>query len=278
MGGRQWPSLLAFLACIPFRGGLRSKWQSFVFLNKAIRQKRSLVEMHEIDYNLQTLLPLGISQNSSLSFWPKLVLPELNRTQDYLHFVSELPANLRDFKRLIFIHPGMTGHTLNWPEANYAQFMFKLYQQYGDELLFVLSHTPSDFKYISLVKETLSHHPEVQGRVYEFNGVIKGLQHYMHILSHASLFIGPSTGTTHIANILGVKTIGIYSPIKVQSAKRWGPAMRLENLCRVLVPDVVCGERFNCAGEECPYFPCMGIISVDLATQCAKELLEGENS
>lgn len=276
LGGRQMPNFLAYLAHIPFRGGLRSKWQTFVFLNKAVRQKRSLVEMHEVEYNLQTLAPLGLKKLVPQHYCPQFSLPELLRTQDYLHFVDSLPHHLKDFKKIIFIHPGMTGHTLNWPEQNYALLISKLFQIYGRDFLFVVSHTPSDSRYILKVKSALDEFPEVSQQIFFFDGTLKGLQHYMNILSHAALFVGPSTGTTHIANVLGVNTIGLYSPIKVQSAKRWGLSMTNVMRNRVLVPDVICGERFQCAGEACPYFPCMGVISVDQVIQSINELLAGE--
>lgn len=274
LGGKQWPNLVAYLTAIPRRGGLRSKWQTFVFLNKAVRQKRSLVEMHEIDYNLQTLVPLGIAADSlsPSDCLPKFSLSDVLRTQDYWQFVDSLPMEQKHFRYLIVIHPGMTGHTLNWPEANYAALMDKLYQMYGDQVLFLLSHTPSDERYVSAVLSALPERSSLRQRLYLFDGTKKGLLHYMHILSHAHVFVGPSTGTTHIANLLSIPTIGIYSPIKVQSAKRWGPAFKNDRL-RLHIPEVVCGERFHCAGEACPYFPCMGVISVDEVVQSVNDLI-----
>ena len=278
LGGKQWPNILAFFAGIPVRGGLRSKWQTFVFLNKAVRQKRSLVEMHEIQYNLQVLAPLSISvdQLRAEDYLPHFNLSEVHRTQDYLQFVEALPEGQRNFRYLVVVHPGMTGHTLNWPESNYASLMEKLYQIYGEQVLILLSHTPSDQRYIDGVKLALGESAAVLSRIHFFDGTKKGLMHYMHVLSHANIFLGPSTGTTHIANILGVKTIGIYSPIKVQSAKRWGPANQDGQRLKIHVPEVICGERFQCAGESCPYFPCMGVISVDEVMQSFNEFLKGE--
>ena len=97
----------------------------------------------------------------------------------------------------------------------------------------------------------------------------------MGVIKKAEIFIGPSTGPTHIANDLGVKMVGIYSPIKVQSAGRWGPINRDKNKTRVVVPDAVCGEKFECAGDICPYYECMGKIEVEDIFNEVKSLIEG---
>ena len=79
-----------------------------------------------------------------------------------------------------------------------------------------------------------------------------------------------------MANALGVKQVGIYSPIKVQSTLRWGPFDLKEDYSRLVTPDVGCGQTHVCAGEACPYFECMGKIEVEEVLQKALSLL-GEN-
>ena len=57
----QWRIALAlFLASFRYRVGPLSKPHSFLFYNRGVRQRRSHVEMHEADYNLQLLRRLGI--------------------------------------------------------------------------------------------------------------------------------------------------------------------------------------------------------------------------
>ncbi len=113
----------------------------------------------------------------------------------------------------------------------------------------------------------------LKNRVFYFDGGVKGLRNYMAVMSNAVLFVGPSTGTTHLANILGVKVVTIYSPIKVQASLRWGPFFRDSKKARVIVPDVVCGEKFQCAGSSCLYYECMGKIEVDEVFESIQQLL-----
>jgi ADP-heptose:LPS heptosyltransferase len=96
----------------------------------------------------------------------------------------------------------------------------------------------------------------------------------MAILSKAMLFVGPSTGTTHIAATLGVPVVSIYSPIKVQSSLRWGPLTKNKNKVSVLVPDVICGEVNKCALRECPYYECMGKVEVEDVIKQALTIME----
>ena len=281
VGGSHIPSLSALIAGVKYRGGLLSKWQTFFLLNNGVRQRRSLVEMHESEYNINLLHPLGVDYHYSEkeSCAPEVLLREEEKKKALKDFKEEVEKENVSFKsEMIFIHPGMTGHTLNWSSKNYARIISKLERSFPDRFLFVLSFTDSDKDYIDGVSEQLGQKgfSGLKNRVFYFNGGIKGLRNYMAVLSSATLFVGPSTGTTHLANILGVKAVTIYSPIKVQTSLRWGPFFRDPKKVRVVVPDVVCGEKFQCAGSSCLYYECMGKIEVDEVFESIQQLLGGE--
>lgn len=268
VGGGYLPNFISWFTRVKFRGGLKSRWHTYLFLNKGIRQKRSMVTMHEMEYNLNLLSPLGIDYNyKEKSHYS----PEIHLTQD------ELELNYNSFKKnlikegfeadrkMIFIHPGMTGHTLNWSSRNYARLVLKFEQKFPDKYLYVISHTPTDLVFLQGLKEILNRKENnfLKNRIYYFNGQRKGLRHYMSVLTKAAIFVGPSTGTTHIAAVLGVPVVSIYSPIKIQSSLRWGPLAKNKDKVKILVPDVICGEVRKCALRECPYYECMGKIEVE---------------
>ncbi len=268
VGGGYLPNFVAWLRLIDFRGGLKSRWHTYLFLNKGIRQKRSMVSMHEMEYNLNLLAPLGIDYNYQDR---KKFSPEINLTQDEVElnfnlFQKDLTLEGIELgRKMVFIHPGMTGHTLNWSPRNYGRFIIKLEQKFPEKFLFIVSHTPPDHQFLQGVKEILGRKENefLTKRIYYMNGIKHGLRHYMSVLSKASLFLGPSTGTTHIAAVLGVPVVTLYSPIKVQSALRWGPMPKHSEKLKVLVPDVICGEVKKCAERDCPYYECMGKIEVE---------------
>jgi ADP-heptose:LPS heptosyltransferase len=227
-----------------------------------------MVTMHEMEFNLNLLSPLGIkylSKDRDLNI-PDINIPDVEIDKNYQHFSEQLvKKNLDPAKKLIFIHPGMTGHTLNWSTRNYGRLILKLSQRFPEKFIYVISFTPSDNSYLDGVNEILNRdeNKQVLKDVYFFNGAVNGLRYYMSILKKAALFIGPSTGTTHIAAVLGVPLVGIYSPIKIQSSKRWGPLAKNKERMKIIVPDVICGEAKTCSLKECPYYECMGKIEVE---------------
>lgn len=268
VGGGYLPNFISWFTRVKFRGGLKSRWHTYLFLNKGIRQKRSMVTMHEMEYNLNLLSPLGIDYNykDKIHYSPEIHLTQDELELNYNSFKKDLIKEGIDTERkMIFIHPGMTGHTLNWSSRNYARLVLKFEQKFPDKYLFVISHTPSDNIFLQGLKEILNRKENsfLKNRIYYFNGQREGLRHYMSILTKAAVFVGPSTGTTHIAAVLGVPVVSIYSPIKIQSSLRWGPLAKNKDKVKILVPDVICGEVKKCALRECPYYECMGKIEVE---------------
>lgn len=272
IGGDTTANLAAFLGGVSFRGGLMSKAQTFLTLNKGVRQKRSKAMMHESDYNLELLKPLkeSIKANKEISVGFE------NSDSDFFDFQNEIEkAGLNPQDKLVFVHPGMTGHTLNWPIEYYSEFIIRLAKERAD-LNFIISHTPSDAKYIEELKNSLSEKQKLP--LYFFDGSKRGLVHYAKILSRANLFLGPSTGTTHIANLVGIPQIGIYSPILVQSAKRWGP-LRRDNRVQIMDPVIECHELEQSAGDHRAHSKWMKSIDVDKVVSHAQKFLsKGEEN
>jgi ADP-heptose:LPS heptosyltransferase len=268
VGGGYLPNFIAWLSRVSFRGGLRSRWHTYLFLNKGVRQKRSMVTMHELEFNLNLLAPMGLNYHFSdlEKYIPEIYLNQDESLEAFNQFKKDLvKEGFETDRKMIFIHPGMTGHTLNWSPRNYGRLVTKLEQKFPEKFLYVISHTPSDNFFLQGVKEILSRkeHQSLSKRVYYFNGQKNGLRHYMAVLKEACLFVGPSTGTTHIASVLGIPVVALYSPIKIQSSLRWGPLSKTPEKIKVLVPDVICGEVITCAMKACPYYECMGKIEVE---------------
>jgi len=279
VGGTHMPSFIAWFLRIKTRGGIKSRWPAFLFLNRGMRQKRSMVEMHEAEYNLNLLKCLGISYDyrerdkiQSQIFLTSEDIDLGKKTLSELWQNGKFDKKSSDLPYLI-IHPGMRGHTLNWPVKNYARFIERFERTYPGQFRYLLSYTPVDGPYITPLKNFIndSDFRDVANKILFLDGQSTGLRTYMSIVKNAAFFLGPSTGTTHIAHQLQIPTLGIYSPIKVQSSLRWSPFPGKK--VKVMVPDVVCGERFLCAGEQCPYFECMGKIEVDDVVRSSAELL-----
>ncbi|MCF8060589.1 MAG: glycosyltransferase family 9 protein [Bacteriovoracaceae bacterium] len=269
LGGSFLPSFFAFFFRVKNRGGLRSKIFSFLFLNKGVRQSRSTVVMHECEYNMALAAPFNYHFSGR----------HLDKYRPTLKIDSSLAQSIRKEelipidKKIIIVHPGMSGHTLNWSSRNYGRLLHRLYNKFGDDFYYLVSFTPSDEPYLMGLRDYVSQDSQLNKSVHFFDGSKKGLIHYAHLLSQANLFIGPSTGTTHMANAMNIPLVALYSPIKVQSSLRWGP-YKNDDMVEVLVPDVVCGEINSCAGASCPYYECMSKIEVQEVYKACSGLIE----
>lgn len=283
VGGSHLPSFCAWFFRMKFRGGLLSRWPSFLFLNKGTRQKRSMVEMHETFYNLNLLNKHEINwdykQTKEVKELIFLTDEEKQNGKDQLQELCQKNNQPAD-RPFIFVHPGMTGHTLNWSSRNYARFIAQLEKQRPSKFNFVVSYTPSDKKYISSFEDELKKMQDksIKDKVMFLDGSEKGLRNYITMVSQASFFLGPSTGTTHIANAFKINQICIYSPIKTQSVLRWGPFFHDPSRAYICVPQVVCGEAVKCALDDCPYYECMGKIEVKSVVEKAISMLEKETN
>jgi len=261
VGGSHAVSFIAWFLRVTNRGGLISRLPSFIFLNKGIRQPRRLAVMHESEYNLNLLSAFNFEYDykNKQKYYPRIKIPE-NLENEVLQFLKP-KINIDQY---IVIHPGMTGHTLNWPIKSYARLIRLLFEKYNDKFTYIISYTPADLPVINEIKEYFnnSSYKNVSESIFYYDGSVKGLGYYMALIKNAKYFIGPSTGPTHLASLLKVPLTALFSPIKTQSALRWGPYYQ-NNFNSVIVPEVVCGEENKCSKEKCPYYECMGKIEVD---------------
>ncbi|EQC49710.1 glycosyltransferase family 9 protein [Bacteriovorax sp. DB6_IX] len=104
VGGSQTPNFVAWLKGVPLRGGILSKWTTFLVLNHGTRQKRSQVAQHEIFYNVDLLRHLdGFEKVDDKTYYPQINLAD--NPQNILDFNKELDASGLDPKRemILFI-------------------------------------------------------------------------------------------------------------------------------------------------------------------------------
>jgi len=225
-----WVSMAAWFAGVPERIGRRSQWHSFLFLNVAIRQKRSQADRHESDFNFDLVEwgfnHLGVRRTFNLS--------GLKRT--FLRLLAPNPYGTVESRGLKsrgyrIVHPGMAGSALNWRQENYIEIIEKL----AGEMPVLITGTKMDAKYLRKI-EKVRDLPNVRWMVDELRP-----SELLDLLSEARSVIGPSTGVLHLAASLGTPTLGIYSPRKVEHPRRWGPKGLYATY---LVPQVAAADNF----------------------------------
>lgn len=198
-----WVSLAVFCAGVPFRVGVLSKPQSFLFFNKGIRQKRSRAEKHEAQYGLELV---EAASGKKLDF--KNLKPL--KLSSGLQKADLKKWNLENY---IVVHPGMAGSALNWPIPKYIEFI----REISKEKIAVVTCGPMDQKFVDPIKAEFRNSSQV--KILES----LSLKELMLVLENSQGVLAPSTGVLHLAASSGVPSLGIYSPIGVERAIRWGP-------------------------------------------------------
>jgi len=235
-----WVAMACWVSRIPLRYSPRSRWFQLLFFNHTLKQKRSLSAKHEAKYNWD-LLHWSITGEFSTN----LETPFLELKSD-----SPLPSILPP--KFIVIHPGMGGSALNWPAPFYLILIQKLLAR-GNNI--VITGTASDREWLTLLEKPLQSLPGVFWLVGQLD-----LKTLISVLAHSTATIAPSTGVLHLAASTGTKTIGIYSPIRVQTPRRWGPR-GLSTIA--LTPTVNCPATTFCLESKCKQYPCLEQITPD---------------
>lgn len=226
-----WVNFGIWFMSVPLRGGVLSQWHSFLFLNQGLRQKRSQALVHEADYNfavvhraLQEVETLPNTQKPhslkapSSGNTPK-ASPDLPSTaqRPSLKLVAphkwSAPPN---WGKYFVIHPGMAGSAKNWPQTHYIRCLEILLKE--TSLTAVMTGTLADETHLAEIKAHFSSHRNFVN----FQNAVKGAE-LLDVLAGAEFVLAPSTGVLHLAASLQRPCFGIYSPVKVQHPRRWGP-------------------------------------------------------
>lgn len=253
-----------FLAGIRYRVGPLSKLHSFLFYNRGVRQRRSFVEMHEADYNLQLLRRIGVRAGTrSIPTRVHVSAVECARAREWL------TGQGWDGKtQLIAIHPGMGGSALNWPESHYVELIILLVKD-GRSVL--VSAGPNEGSLLNKIRDSLG--PYSRNVIFNGGENAGSVETLAGLYSWVSILVAPSTGPLHLAIALNRPVVTFFSPIRVQSAIRWGPYLQDESKAKILTPEIYCGEDFKCKLQMCNYYPCMKSITVTQAFEEVQRLL-----
>lgn len=258
------------LAGIPHRIGPLSKLHSYLLYNAGIRQRRSQVEMHEADYNLQLLKKLGIQVST------RAVATRVHLSEEQYRLARawlETQGWSVQGGQTVVVHPGMGGSALNWPEVNYHE-LAKILVQEGFQV--IITGGPSETSLLERMQISIADAlARAPGKLIFFkNTDFKTVDFLAGLFRHAQVVVAPSTGPLHLAVALNIPVVTFYPPIRVQSAVRWGPYLADESRASVLVPEVYCGQDFHCLGSACHFYPCMRGLSVAQAIQQVRVQLQ----
>lgn len=211
-----WVGLALWCASVPMRVGVRSKWHSYIYFNNSLRQKRSKAQKHEAHYGLE-LLESATHQNFEFKNLKPLSLSSGLSSEK----LSQWGLSGIDY---IVVHPGMAGSALNWPISKYIEFI----REISKTTMVTVTSGPQDGKYTDPIRKEFAGVDKVK--------VLEGLslKELLLVLEKSKGVLAPSTGVLHLAASTGVPSLGLYSPVGVERALRWGPrGLRVDTLTPV---------------------------------------------
>lgn len=245
-------ALGAFLAGVPDRAGTVYRYFSPLY-NRRVRLHRKKAGMHERDLNLKLLEGIGVTVGRPTA---GLEIPDRFRRE-----VSDrLAARGIDVsgEAFVVLHPGSGDSSLNWPAEHFGALGREMRRR---RIPVVLTGSDRDRSVVDRVRHCM------EGDGTDLCGRLE-LPQLAALLSAASLVVSNSTGPLHLADALGTKVIGIYSPYLSAAPHRWGPYGQPEN---VFVPGGEICPR--CTRERCDRYNCLSTIRPEEVLARALELL-----
>ena len=200
-------------AGIPLRIGTGYRAYSFLF-NERVMEHRSDARRHELEYNLQLLRPLGIEVPETP------VEPSFGISVDPTR-ARNLDAILASFgigkaDRLVVLHPGSGNSARDWPVNRFSELGMSLANA---GIAVVASGTAADERKLHALRVGM------KGRVISLAGLLD-LPMLAALLARTTVFVANSTGPLHLAVAMGTRVVSFYPPVRVMSARRWGPYRR----------------------------------------------------
>ncbi|MCK9473423.1 glycosyltransferase family 9 protein [Sulfurimonas sp.] len=179
-----------------------------IFYNKRVAQRRSRVQMAEFEYNLE--LTKSLFSDISLEY-KKPLLSFSDKEQIYRVFRANHDIQKEE---IVAFHVGFGGSSdANWTLDEYEILIRGVVKQ--DKYQVVLTFGPDE-------KEL---YEEMQNRLYDIDVIfylsLEGLVYFAKLISSFKLFVSTSTGTYHVASLVGTPTMTFFADNLFASAKRW---------------------------------------------------------
>ncbi|MCW8896109.1 glycosyltransferase family 9 protein [Sulfurimonas sp.] len=195
-----------FLARIPKRIAPATKIAQ-IFYTKRVLQRRSEVKMAEFEYNLQ--LTKSLFSDISLEYKKPLLKFDDAKNINYVFC-----ANHDIEKEIVAFHVGFGGSSdANWTLDEYEILIREVLKQ--NKYQVVMTFGPDE-------KEL---YENMQNRFFGENVIfylsLEGLVYFAKLVSSFKLFISTSTGTYHIASLVGTPTMTFFADSLFASSKRW---------------------------------------------------------
>jgi ADP-heptose:LPS heptosyltransferase len=199
-------ALAQFLARIPQRVAPATKIAQ-IFYTDRIKQKRSEVKMAEFEYNIELAKTVFETIDTN---YPKPLLEFDDSKKKYEVFC----INNAIEKEVIAFHIGFGGSSdANWNVDEYESLIRTVLENKKYQVL--LTFGPDETHLYEEMQERL------KGEDVVFYLSLEGLIYFAKLISNFRLFVSTSTGTFHLASLVGTPTMTFFGDSLFASSARW---------------------------------------------------------
>jgi ADP-heptose:LPS heptosyltransferase len=244
-----------FLSGAQIRRGY-SGWGGSFFLTKKFKDDRDVRIRHEV---VSALEVCGLDAY----FEAKELELEISLTEAGESFAAKYDRinNISGQKAFVLIHPGARQEYIRWRKEGFAELADKLIEKDGANVMFLQG--PGEEELMA----------DICGYMKQETIVVSGLKltETISLINRAEVFVGNSTGTTHMASALQVPVVAVFGNIHpLDSFMEWGPwgdnnaVVHVDPGCR------------RCHPGDCREFKCMEMVTSDIVYEVVKEKLNGQ--
>lgn len=201
---------------------------------------------------------LNVNFNAYNAVTEHFTLPVPEQDRRIAHNLAQ--AEGVDFSsRLVAIGPGSKMSAKKWPETNFAELGTRLLNEFPDVHLIVFGGKEDATLGANLCTRWGVRSTNIAGKCSVYGSAA--------LLERCAAYVGNDTGTMHLAAMVGVPCVGIFSARDYPG--KWDPYGRQH----IVLRHIVACE--GCMLEVCPYNnECIKKITIDDAFKGAKEILK----
>lgn len=220
--------------------------------------------MNRVERNLYILKSLGLDIN--ILEWNKIPPPFTK--SDELYINKFLSAHNPQGKPVVILHPGTSefGIFKRWHPQKYAQLADRLIESL--DICCVISWGGKEKTLAESISARMKHKPLIIDEAISINK-------FAALIKHARLFIGSDSAPLHLANLLGIQTIGLYGP---KDPIIYGPYSPATHKTKSNKPVIISAAQKGiscspCRKRRCDNPICMESITVEEIFQQSSTLL-----
>lgn len=203
---QKWLARLAKQAGIPIRLGNARRLYNLKYCNRFVWLSRKQSPLHESQLDMIYLRPF--IRHGVYSYADIIKLRRYTTFQP-----SAICQQLSSSRFNLVLHPLTRGRHIEWSFEHFAELIKQLP---AEQFKIFLTGSEAEGKiFRDALVEPFPHVIDLSGKT--------SLDDLMSFIQHADGLIAASTGPVHLAANFGIKTLGLYAPIKPFDAGRWGP-------------------------------------------------------